>query len=73
MRKRFFSLPNGKRTTSVDRYVRAYRKLAKPMIKTWPHYEALSYDPGVQFGPIAFGNKDSIALYEALTKKKYTC
>ena len=69
------TLPTGRETTSVDRYVRAYRKLAAPILKVWPEEAkyGYSYEPGLLIGRISLSAGQSIALYEALTKKKYVC
>lgn len=68
-------LPNGKHTTSVDRYVRAYRKLKNVMASIWPEdaKTQIGYEPGVQMGTISMSNRQAIQLYETITKKKYTC
>ncbi len=76
MKKSFSGiLPNGRETKSIDRYVRAYRKLAAPLIKVWPEDAkyTVGYEPGIQLGRLSFSSGQAIALYEALTKKKYTC
>lgn len=70
------TLPNGKPTRSVDRYVRAYRRLAAPMKKVWPIEASrgpIGYCPGILIGNLSFSGAQSIALYEALTGKTYTC
>lgn len=68
-------LPNGEKTNSVERYCRAYRKLAAPFKKVWPEdfKYGYSYEPGILIGRMSFSAKQAVALYEALTKKKYTC
>lgn len=43
-----YRLPNGKRTTSADRYVREWRKLTKPFAKYFS-LERIACDPGARF------------------------
>lgn len=68
-------LPTGKLTTSIKRYVRAYRKLSKVMAGIWPEDAQfqIGYEPGVQMGRISLSDRQSIQLYEAVTGKKYVC
>ena len=68
-------LPNGEFTVSLRRYVRAYRRLAHPILKIWPEQgqHGYSYEPGLCIGTIELNSRDSMALYEALTGREYIC
>jgi Uma2 family endonuclease len=45
--KEHFRLPNGKSTTDVDKYIRAYRKLAKPFCEA-TGFVLHGFDPDIQ-------------------------
>lgn len=68
-------LPNGNQTNSINRYIHAYRRLSKPIMKVWPEMAkgTIGYEPGLQIGRLDFTAHQSIQLYEALTGKKYIC
>lgn len=71
--KREFRLPNGKITTSQTRYIRAYRRLAKPIRALFPEESKYGYafDPGLILGTLDFSSQQAIKIYELITKKKF--
>jgi hypothetical protein len=46
--KQKFHLPDGTFTTSADKYIKAWRKLAKPIEKA-TNSRAFGFDPGIAF------------------------
>lgn len=56
-----YRLPNGKRTTSADRYVREWRKLTKPFAKHF-NLDRIGFDPGALFKPKGGGWPIDVSL-----------
>jgi len=49
-RVRTFTLPNGKATSSTDRYCREWNRLAKPVAKVL-NCDVIGMDPGIHLAP----------------------
>lgn len=71
-----YRLPDGKTTKSADRYIRAWRKLARP-IERGTCSRMFAYDPGLAFASKGvnatytwhLGTHEAILLSQALTDK----
>lgn len=71
--KRLYKLPTGKITSSSSRYVRAYRRLAKPICELFPEESkyGYSFDPGLLLGTLELTSEQAIKIYELITKEKF--
>jgi hypothetical protein len=47
--KKHYRLPDGKITTSHTRYLREWRRVARPIEKAFPGYKLDAFDPGLRF------------------------
>lgn len=56
-----YRLPNGKRTTSADRYVREWNRLTKPFAKTFG-LRRHAFDPGALFFPEQGGQAIEVSV-----------
>jgi hypothetical protein len=73
----YYSLPTGKVTSSVKRYIHCWRRLSQLFLKNLPNVRIVGCDPGILFGRVkgCSFNLDTdicLKLYKGLTGKEYS-
>lgn len=73
MIKKYYRLPDGKYTTSQNKYLRNYRRLAKPICSLFKEESkyGYSFDPGLLLLQLRLSGDQAMKIYKLITRKDF--